>query len=210
MGDGAEAQGRTQGEQQGRGDDAAARSPLPPSPRLPVSPSPIPLAPRPAAPPDDPEPADISLAIPARERELLRPELAALTERVADPALRGGYAALLAEVESGTVTGATVRQLENLLELGLQTGRFRRQHGPIEAQALQRLYSKTPRGAAIAAALAGVNDALATLEGQAIDKLSLTAKGPGEYDLLIDTERRHLTIAITSGGVRLASVEAAL
>jgi hypothetical protein len=155
--------------------------------------------------PIDGEAADLTIA--ERERALLRPEVAAFAASLGDSSLRAGYATLLDGVEHGLVAASVVGYLENLLELGLQTGRFRHQFGPIDAQVLYRLYGRTPRGRALAAALNGVNDALATLTGQTVDRVSITAKGPGEHELTIESDQCRLAVAVTAGGVHLVSVE---
>jgi hypothetical protein len=147
------------------------------------------------------------LALSDRERELLRPEIAALAAGVSDPALRAAYGALLNDVEQATVPADGLGRLEGLLEMGLQTGRFRRQHGAIDAQVLYRLYARTPHGKALATELEGVNKALAALEGQSVDGLALSAKGPGEYELSVETDACRIAITIGAGGVHLTSVE---
>lgn len=154
------------------------------------------------APPPDP-----SVKLTERERTLLRPQVAAYAASLSDPALSLGYSSLLEGIERGGVAEDAVGYLENLLELGLQTGRFRHQFGPIDAQVLYRLYCRTPRGLALASALNGVNEALAALEGQVIDRLSIAAKGPGEHELTIETDQCRLAVAVTPGGVHLVSVE---
>ena len=155
---------------------------------------------------DEPSPQPV-IVLSDRERELLRPEVAALAAGIAAPALRAAYAELLEGVEAGAVPPAAVDRLEGLLEMGLQTGRFRQQHGQIDAQLLYRLYGRTPRGSALVAALAGVNQALATLDGQTIDGLSVSAKGPGEYELVVETNTCRMAIAIGTGGAYVTSVE---
>jgi hypothetical protein len=147
------------------------------------------------------------LVLSDRERELLRPEVAAVAAGVNDPALRDAYAALLAEVEQATVSPDGQGRLEGLLEMGLQTGRFRRQHGAIDAQLLYRLYGRTPHGKALAGELEGVNKAFQALEGHSVDGLTLSAKGPGEYELTVETDNCRIAVSIGGGGVHLSSVE---
>jgi len=155
---------------------------------------------------DNPSPQP-PLVLSDRERELLRPEVAALAAAIDDPTLRAAYAALLEAVDAGSVSPSGLDRLEGLLEMGLQTGRFRQQRGQIDAQLLYRLYGRTPRGTALNAALAGVNKALATLDGQTIDGLAVSAKGPGEYELAVETNTCRMAIAIGAGGVYVTSVE---
>jgi hypothetical protein len=161
----------------------------------------------PSSPPPDAPPPSLPLTLTERERALLGPEVAAVAGSIAEPSLRTAYEALLAGVEQGEVPPASLDRLENLLEMGLQTGRFRRQQGPIDTQVLYRLYGRTPRGAALARALTGVNDALAGLAGQAIEGLALSAKGPGEYELAVETDQCRMAVVIGAGGVHLSSIE---
>jgi len=56
-------------------------------------------------------------------------------------------------------------------------------------------------------ALEGVNKALAELEGQTIDGMAVSAKGPGEYELALETNTCRMVIAIGTSGVHLLSVE---
>lgn len=163
----------------------------------------------PPAPPEEP-PDETVLPVGGREQALLRPEVDGLLARLTDPPTQADYAALAEGLAAGKVSGSALRRLEQFLELGLETGRFRRQLGAIDAQALHRLYGRTPRGAAVAAALSGVNDALAALAGQTLDRLAVTAKGPGDYELTIDTDQGHLVVALGPAGARLVSVELAL
>lgn len=186
----------------GDGDDERRRAGETPSQLSATLPSPMSNTP---PPPHPTSPSPLLLSV--RERELLRPEVATLVSRLDDPALRDSYAMLLEGVDRGSVPAAALDRLEGLLEMGLQTGRFRRQHGPIDAQVLYRLYSRTPRGMALATALEGVNQALAALDGQLLAGLAITAKAPGEYELSVETENCRMAVAVGAGGVHLTSVE---
>ena len=174
------------------GGEFNAGTPAPPHSRTPEPPS-----------PDAPTPLILS----ARERELLRPEVATLVARLDNVTLRDSYIELLEGIDSGSIPAPALERLEGLLEMGLQTGRFRRQHGPIDAQVLYRLYGRTPRGTDLATALEGVNHALAALEGQALSGLAITAKGPSEYELSVETDNCRMAVAFGAGGARLTSVE---
>ena len=142
-----------------------------------------------------------------RERAILIPEARSLAERIAEPTQKAAYAALLDGLSAGMVDGAAIEPLENLLDLGLQTGRFRRQHGPEGAILLNRLSHRTPRGQAVAAALTGVNQAWSELAGQALESLTIRATTPGAYEMTVETDRCQMTVAIDPSGVRLASLE---
>ena len=54
--------------------------------------------------------------------------------------------------------------------------------------------------------LARANQALATLDGQTIDGLSVSAKGPGEYELVVETNTCRMAIAIGTGGAYVTSL----
>lgn len=156
------------------------------------------------------EGGEARLAIGQREQALLLPEVAAFAERVSAPALREAYAALRDAVEAGAVSGPDLKTLEDFLAMGLQTSRFRHQHGPEAAVMLNRLYAKTPRGAADAAAAEGVNKALGELVGQELGAISIRATTPGSYELVVETEACQMTVGISPDGLRIVSVEAGL
>lgn len=159
---------------------------------------------------EPPEGIGSPLAIGQRERALLLPEIAQLAERVSAPAMREAYAVLRDAVEGGSVSGPDLKTLEDFLALGLQTGRFRHQRGPEAAVMLNRLYAKTPRGAAAAAAAEGVNKALRELVGQELGALAIRTTVPGSYELVIETEACQITVGISPEGLRVVSIEAGL
>lgn len=161
-------------------------------------------------PPEETAPNPDAVPIDPRARVLLLPEVEMLSRRMADPVLRQEYALLHEGLTTGAVEGAAVARLENLLEMGLQTGRFRREHGPEGVILLNRLYQKTPRGRAVAQAAADVNAALAKLAGDIVSSVSIRTTSPGAYELVIETEQREMTVALTIESVRLVSVQAGL
>jgi len=147
-----------------------------------------------------------AIPIAADERELVLEELAAVTGSLHDPAARQGYAGLALGVAEGEVAGEEVARLESLLELTLGTGRARRFHGPEGERRLLRLYQQTPRGAAIRERTDEANRALSGLAGQALQKLSFTALGPGVYRLEIATDRCQVTLETGRLGVTVDSL----
>jgi hypothetical protein len=150
------------------------------------------------------------LAIGAREQMMLAPLLRDLIAGLGQAPSAAGYRELLAEVEAGTVAPERFPQIENFLELGLHTGRFRSRFGASGEEALVRLFHQTPRGAAIAGSVAAVNQALTALAGQEIAGLSLAAHGPDAYSLSVETDRCRLTVRIDRSGVRVGDVELAV
>ncbi|HEX6725045.1 MAG TPA: hypothetical protein VF073_07345 [Gaiella sp.] len=99
-------------------------------------------------------------------------------------------------------------ELDRLLTLALQSGRGRALYGPGGEQAALRAFRKLPTGADLAQSAAAVNDALAALGGRAIERLSLTAVGPGAFTLAVATDGPQLSIRLDRQGARVTSVEA--
>jgi hypothetical protein len=139
-------------------------------------------------------------------REVLAVEAAALRDTITDPDARDGYLALAAAVADGEVDDPLVPSLERLLDLGLRTGRVRRVHGPHAEAAVARVYQATPAGRSLAAALTGVNTALAALRGQPLERLTFAARGPGAFTLSIETPAAGLTLDIGPAGVAVKDV----
>ena len=53
----------------------------------------------------------------------------------------------------------------------------------------------------------GLNQALAALSGQQLEKLSVAAHGPGAYKLQIETSQGRLSVRLDGQRARLESVE---
>ena len=143
----------------------------------------------------------------AIERELLIKEARALAGAVKDERVRGRYERLAAALAGGHVDGADLATLENLLELGLQTGRLRKRYTAEGEQALLRLFHKTPRGVAVTTATGEVNQALAALQGQTLTGVAFTSRAPGVYGLTLDTDGGHFSLRIHPEGITLDTVE---
>ena len=139
-------------------------------------------------------------------REVLTAEAAALRDTITDPDVRDGYLALAAAVADGEVEDQLVPSLEQLLDLGLRTGRVRRIHGPHAEAAVARVYHATPAGRSLSAALGDVNAALGALRGLPVDRLTFAARGPGAYTLSIETAAAGLTLDIGPSGVAVKDV----
>jgi predicted nucleic acid-binding Zn-ribbon protein len=129
-----------------------------------------------------------------------------MAARISDPSLRAAYDVLRDGLTKGEVPDVAVAHLENLLEMGLQTGRFRRQHGPEGVILLNRLYHQTPRGKEMATAASGVNKALGELTDHVIESVSIRSTAPGSYELTLLTDRCEMVVGINPGGVRVVSV----
>lgn len=149
----------------------------------------------------------MDIELDAAAREWLQEEVQALLARLSTPEGRALYAALLSAIEAGHIPEALLGPLERLLELGLQTGRIRHRYGPQAEAALLRLYQKTPAGAAIAQTAEEANRALASLQGHAIQAIIFAPRGPGQYQLTIETDRCQITLETSREGIWVKSLE---
>ena len=147
-----------------------------------------------------------ALTLDETEKDLLTRELAGFLQSLPDDESRQRYAPLGEGITSGNVAEEQVPMLEGLLEVSLQSGHARKLHGAPGEQALISTYGRTPGGQAAAKSARELNRALAALAGHRLDKLSFTAKGPGAYSLVVDTDQAELTIAIRPDGLKVESV----
>ncbi|HEX9943232.1 MAG TPA: hypothetical protein VGG03_14525 [Thermoanaerobaculia bacterium] len=148
-----------------------------------------------------------ALSLDAAQREVLLEEIETLAGSLRDPRLRGPYDELATAVADGEVGQDLLGRLERVLEITLETGRTRRVHGAESEQALLRLFHQTPGGAAARRTTQAVNEALATLEGQALEGMLFTVQGPGVFRLGLRTDRCRLTLEIDRSGVSVESLE---
>ncbi len=139
-------------------------------------------------------------------REVALAEAQAVLAMVHDEGRRDRLAALVADVDEGEVEGASADALEELLELGLATGRLRALYGPDGEQAALLAFRKLPRGAELAAGAREVTEALQALEGKRIDSVSLSNVGPGAYVLSLGADGLDLSIRVDRQGARIHSV----
>ncbi|HWE81718.1 MAG TPA: hypothetical protein VG265_08700, partial [Gaiellaceae bacterium] len=109
--------------------------------------------------------------------EVARAEAQAVLAMVQDETRRGRLAGVVAAVDDGEIGGDDADALAELLELGLQTGRVRSVYGPEGEQAALALFRRLPLGRELTQSARDLNDALGTLEGRTIEKLSVSAVG---------------------------------
>ena len=140
--------------------------------------------------------------------EVARAETQAVLSMVQDEGRRGRLADVIAALEDGQVEGADADALAELLELGLQSGRVRALYGPEGEQATLALYRRLPPGRELLESASELNDALAALAGRTIERLSVTAVGPGEYGVTISTDDYELVLRLGRAGARLATIGA--
>src|SRR5262249_59972588 len=123
---------------------------------------------------------------------------------VVDEGRRARLADVVAAVDEGVVEGADADALAELLELGLQTGRVRALYGPGGEQAALGLFRRLPLGKEIAATARDLNEALSALEGRTIEKVTVSAIGPGEDGVTISTEDFEIAPPLRQTGPRRA------
>ena len=139
-------------------------------------------------------------------REVALAEAQAVLALVRDERRRERLAELVADVNEGAVAGRSAEALEELLELGLQTGRLRALYGPEGEQAALLAFRRLPRGAELARGAREVTKALGALEGKRVDSVSLANAGPGAYVLSLSADGLALSIRVDRQGARLHAV----
>jgi hypothetical protein len=144
----------------------------------------------------------------AEAAEVARAEAQAVMAMLQDENRRARLADVMAALDDGEIAGEDADALSELLELGLQTGRVRSIYGPEGEQAALSLYRRLPAGKELTQSARDLNEALAALEGRVLDKVSVTAVGPGEYGVTISTGDYELSLRLGKSGTRLASIGA--
>jgi len=139
-------------------------------------------------------------------QEVARAEAQAVLSLVQDEGRRSRLADVVAAVDEGLVEGPDADALAELLELGLQTGRVRALYGPGGEQAALALFRRLPLGKEIAETTRELNEALSALEGRTIEKVTVSAVGPGEYGVTVSTEDFEIALRLGKAGARVASI----
>ena len=124
-----------------------------------------------------------AIAVRGEAAEVASAEARAVLSMVQDEERRGKLADLVAALGEGEVDGDDAQALEELLELGLQTGRVRALYGP-----------------------EGETAALTALEGRTIEKVSVAASGPAAHLVTVSAEGLELSIRLDRQGARLTTV----
>jgi hypothetical protein len=138
--------------------------------------------------------------------EVARAEAQAVLALVQDPERRGRLADLVAAVEDGELGADDAESLEEVLGLGLQTGRIRSLYGPEGEQAALKTYRRLPGGRALADSAANVTDALAPLAGRVLEDVKVQSTGPGAYVVSLAVDGLELSIRLDRAGARVHSV----
>jgi hypothetical protein len=149
-----------------------------------------------------------AVAVRGEAAEVALGEAQAVLALVQDEERRGRLADLVAAVGDGKVEGDEAEALEELLELGLQTGRLRALYGPGGEQAALQLYRRLPRGRELGRTAREVNEALSSLEGRVLEHVSISAVGPGEFVLELGAGGYELSVRLGRVGVRVGGIGA--
>ena len=144
-----------------------------------------------------------AVAVRGEAAEVALGEAQAVLAMVQDEERRGRLADLVAAVTEGFVDGDDAESLEELLELGLQTGRLRSLYGPAGEQAALRLYRRLPRGRELGRTAQEVSEALSAFEGRTLERVSVAVVGPGEFVLDLEAGGLELSVRLGRVGVRV-------
>ncbi|MBV9581155.1 MAG: hypothetical protein JO057_21445 [Chloroflexi bacterium] len=138
----------------------------------------------------------------AAEADVLAAEASAFARALPDPSASARYERLAAAAAARDIPDDLLAPLQTMLELLFTTGRV------TNRAVLQSVFARTPRGRQLAAAAREVNRALRTLRGQTLTDVRLSAAGPSQQSLVIETDRCRLTLELDRDGARIASLEA--
>lgn len=151
-----------------------------------------------------PAPAPVKLTGEAREVALA--EAQHVLAAVQDPRRRERLAELIADVDEGAVAGDSAQALEEVLELGLVSGRLRAVYGPEGEQAALRTFRKLPLGKELADGAREITGALQTLVGRELEKVAISSVGPGAYVVTLAADGIELSVRLDRQGARLNTV----
>jgi hypothetical protein len=138
--------------------------------------------------------------------EVARAEAQAVLALVHDGERRGRLADLVAAVDDGELGDDDAQSLEELLELGLQSGRIRSVYGPEGEQAALKTYRRLPGGRALSESASEVSEALSALAGKTLDEVKIHVTGPGSYLLTLAVDGLELSVRLDRAGARLHAV----
>ena len=146
------------------------------------------------------------IALRGEAAEVARAEAEGVLALVHDPERRGRLADLVAAVDDGELGADDEQSLEEVLELGLQSGRIRAVYGPEGEQAALKTYRRLPGGRALAEAAAEVTDALGALAGRTLEEVKVQSTGPGAYLVTLAVDGLELAVRLDRAGARVHSV----
>ena len=146
------------------------------------------------------------IAVHGDAAEVALGEAQAVLTMVQDAARRGRLADLIAAVQEGELGDDEAQALEELIELGLSTGRIRSVYGPEGEQAALKTFRRLPGGRALSDSAQEVSAALAALEGRVLERVKVQSVGPGAYLVSVAVEGLELSVKLDRAGARIHSV----
>jgi len=146
------------------------------------------------------------LRLAGEAQEVALAETQAVLAMARDSDYRERLASLQAAATEGEVEGEDAETLQELLEVGLQSGRLRALYGPGGERAALSTYRRLPSGAAVAESAREVSEALRALAGQELRSVSLEAVGPGAFSISLSAGSAEITVRLDRQGARLHSV----
>lgn len=148
----------------------------------------------------------MTIALRGEAAEVALGEAQAVLALVHDGERRGRLADLVAAVQDGELGDEEAQALEELIELGLTTGRIRGLYGPGGEQAALKTYRRLPRGRALTDSAHEVSGALEALEGKTLERVSVQSAGPGAFVVSLGVEGLELSVRLDQSGARLHSL----
>jgi hypothetical protein len=148
----------------------------------------------------------VTIALRGEAAEVALGEAQAVLALVHDEERRGRLADLVAAVQDGALGDDEAQALEELIELGLTSGRIRGLYGPEGEQAALKTYRRLPRGRELTDSAREVSDALEALEGRTLERVSVQSAGPGAYVLTLGVEGLELSVRLDHSGARIHTV----
>ena len=147
-----------------------------------------------------------AVALKGEAREVALAEAQTVLSLARDETIRARLAELVAAVDEGGVDDDAADLLENVLELGLQTGRIRAYYGPGGEQAAVATLRKLPRGRLRTDSTRDVSEALKSLAGRRLDAVKIAAVAPGAFTLSFQADGFDLSVRLDAHGARVTSV----
>ena len=133
-------------------------------------------------------------------------EAQAVLALVHDGERRGRLADLVAAVQDGELGDDEAQALEELIELGLTSGRIRSVYGPEGEQAALKTYRRLPGGRALSESADEVTEALSSLEGKLLEQVKVQSTGPGSFLVTLGVDGLELSVRLDRAGARVHSV----
>jgi RecA/RadA recombinase len=148
----------------------------------------------------------MTLALRGEAAEVALGEAQAVLALVQDGERRARLADLVAAVQDGELGDDEAQALEELIELGLTTGRIRSVYGPEGEQAALKTFRRLPAGRELADGAREVTSALEALEGRTLERVSVQSSGPGAFVVSVAVDGLELTVKLDRAGARIHSV----